>query len=87
MRRDADGALLVRAEDFAALRLKPPQAATVLVDGIAYFRIDAAMGADVRFDAATQSVDLTLPADAFVPTVTALADDAFGPRRSRPARS
>ena len=77
VRRDASGALLLRAEDLAELRLRPPQVATVLVDGIAYFRVDASMGADVRFDGATQSVDLTLPADAFVPTVTALPDDAF----------
>jgi outer membrane usher protein len=77
VRRDAGGALLLRAEDFAALRLQPPQVATVLVDGTAYFRVDASMGADVRFDAATQSADLTLPADAFVPTVTALPDNAL----------
>ncbi len=88
VRRDADGALLVRAEDFAGLRLRPPQEATVLVDGMAYFRVDATMGADVRFDGATQSVDLTLPADAFVPTVTALHRRcAFVRRRSRRARS
>ena len=77
VRRDAAGALFLRAEDFAALRLRPPQVATVLVDGIAYFRIDASMGADVRFDDATQSVDIALPADAFVPTVTAVPDNAF----------
>ena len=77
MRREPGGALLLRAEDFAALRLRPPQVATVVVDGIAYFRVDAAMGADVRFDGATQSVDLALPADAFVPTVTALPDNAL----------
>src|SRR5687767_15067900 len=77
VRRDASGALLLRAEDLAELRLRPPQVATVLVDGIAYFRLDASMGADVRFDGATQSVDLTLPPDAFVPTVTALPDNAF----------
>jgi outer membrane usher protein FimD/PapC len=70
VRRDASGVLFLRAEDFAALRLRPPQVATVLVDGIAYFRIDASLGADVRFDGATQSVDIALPADAFVPTVT-----------------
>ena len=54
VRRDEGGALLIRAEDFAALRLKPPQEATIIVDGVAYFRLDAAMGADVRFDPATQ---------------------------------
>src|SRR6185295_10547988 len=57
VRRDAAGALLLRAEDFAALRLRPPQVATVLVDGVAYFRLDPSSGADVRFDGATQSVD------------------------------
>jgi len=79
VRRDAGGALLVRTEDFAALRLKPLQEATIIVDGVAYFRLDAAMGADVRFDRATQSVDLTLPADAFQPTVTALAGAELRP--------
>jgi len=61
------------------LRLKPPQKATILVDGVAYFRVDAEMGADVRFDGATQSVDLTVPADAFLPTVTALTADTLRP--------
>ena len=44
VRRDADGALLIRAEDFSDLRLKPPQQPTVLVDGVAYFRVDAGDG-------------------------------------------
>jgi outer membrane usher protein len=74
VRRDADGVLLVRTEDFQALRLKPPQEATVVVDGVAYFRLGAAMGADVRFDGATQSAEVNLPADAFVPSVTVLSD-------------
>ena len=79
VRRDTDGALLLRAEDFAGLRLKPPQSATVVVEGVAYFRVDASMGADVRFEGATQSVDLTLPADAFVPTVATLSEDTLLP--------
>src|SRR5262245_6639130 len=74
VRRDADGALLVRAEDFDSLRLKPPQVATIVIDGVAYFRLDAAIGADVRFDEATQSATLTLPASAFQSTVTSRTD-------------
>ena len=84
VRRDTGGALLVRAEDFDDLRLKPPQLATIVVDGAAYFRIDAAMGADVRFNGATQSVDVTLPADAFLPTVTALSDAPLRPATVSP---
>jgi len=84
VRRDADDALLVRAEDFDSLRLKPPQEATIVIDGVAYFRIDAAMGADVRFDDATQSADLTLPASAFHSTVTALADNSLRPTTVSP---
>ena len=53
-----------------SLRLVPPSVAPVLVEGQPYFRIDETMGAIVRFDAATQSADLTLPASAFVATVT-----------------
>ena len=67
-----------------SLRLKPPQEATIVIDGIAYFRVDAAMGADVRFDDATQSADLTLPANAFLPTVTALADNSLRPATVSP---
>ena len=84
VRRDADGALLVRAEDFAGLRLKPPQQPTILVEGAAYFRVDASMGADVRFDATTQSADLTLPATAFVPTVAVQPADALRPATISP---
>jgi outer membrane usher protein len=84
VRRDADGALLVRTEDFQNLRLKPPQEATVVVDGVAYFRLGAAMGADVSFDGATQSAEVTLPADAFMPTVAVLADATLHPATVSP---
>lgn len=74
VRRDADGTLLVRAEDLATLRLKPPVRGGVEIEGQRYFRLDAAMRAEVRFDPALQHADLTLPADAFVPTRSTARD-------------
>jgi len=84
VRRDADGVLLVRTEDFQGLRLKPPQEATVVIDGVAYFRVGATMSADVRFDGATQSADVNLPVDAFLPTVAALPDAMLHPATVSP---
>lgn len=84
VRRDADGGLLLRTEDFQGLRLKPPQEATVVVDGVAYFRVGATMGADVRFDGTTLSADVTLPADAFLPTVAVLPDTTLHPATVSP---
>ena len=52
-------------EDLPALRLEPPPVGTVLVEGSAYSG-RTPTGAELRYDAATQSVDLSLPASAFV---------------------
>jgi outer membrane usher protein FimD/PapC len=87
VRRDSGGTLLVRTEDFQSLRLKPPQEATVLVDGVAYFRLGASMGADIHFDEATQSADITLPAAAFLPTVAVLSDTTLHPATVSPGAS
>ena len=84
VRRDANGALLVRTEDLAALRLKPPPDGIVLVDGSAYARIGAAQGAQLSYDAATQSVELSLPPEAFVATVATHAADGPGPATVSP---
>ena len=84
MRRDANGALLVRTEDLAALRLKPPPDGIVLVDGSAYARIGTAQGAQLSYDAATQSVELSLPPEAFVATVATHAADGPGPATVSP---
>ena len=84
VRRDAGGVLLGRTEDFQALRLRPPQEATVIIDGVAYFRVGATIGADVRFDAATQSADVTLPANAFLPSVAALERATLHPATVSP---
>ena len=84
VRRDDDGTLLLRAEDLAHLRIRPPQSPTVLLDGVAYFRIDGGMGAHVVFDATTQSVNLTLPSDAFVTTVASVASRKPGPATVSP---
>lgn len=69
VRRDADGALLLRAADLATLRLKTPARGVLLVNGERYYRLGAEMGARVNFDAATQHADVTLPPEAFLTTV------------------
>ncbi len=68
VRRDADGTLLLRADDLATLRLRPPAGGGVPIDGVLYYRLDASLGAEVRFDPATQHADLALPAAAFEAT-------------------
>ena len=76
VRQDADGTLLLRAEDLAALRLKPPARGGVRIDGQLYYRLDASMQAVVRFDAPAQHAEVRLPADAFLATrATARAVD------------
>ena len=84
VRRDADGALLVRDEDLPALRLKPPPDGIVLVEGSAYVRVGTPPGAQLHYDAATQSVDLSLPPEAFEPTVATHAAGAPGPATISP---
>ncbi|MFO1406077.1 MAG: fimbria/pilus outer membrane usher protein [Steroidobacteraceae bacterium] len=68
VRRDTDGSLLIREADLAKLRLRVPSTDAVTVDGVRYYRFDAATGASVTFDDATQSVALMLPPSAFVTT-------------------
>ena len=70
VRHDVDGTLLIRAEDLQAMRLKTPAHGAVMVNGQRYYRIGKDMGANVTFDDATQSVDLNLPMQAFVPTTS-----------------
>jgi len=77
VRRDADGTLLLKADDLPQLRLKTPSRGLLMVDGERYVRIDAAMGATTMFDAATQSVRVQLPPAAFLPTrSSAVSPDA-----------
>ena len=83
VRRDADGTLLLRTTDLAALRLKKPARGALLVNGERYYRLGAEMGARVNFDAATQHADVTLPPEAFLPTVR-LASVADQPRVTTP---
>ena len=70
VRRDASGALLLDESDLAKLRLSVPSVEPVSIDGQRFYRIDAAIGADVVSDERTQSVRITLPASAFVATRT-----------------
>ena len=77
VRLDADGTLLIAQSDLAALRIKTPSRGIVTVDGERYVRMDAGIGAQVKFDAATQTADIMLPPGAFVATRTnALSPDA-----------
>jgi outer membrane usher protein len=51
---------------------------------VAYFRLDETLGAELSFDDATQSANVSLPPDAFVPTVTKLPDDTLRPATISP---
>ncbi len=82
VRRDSDGTLLVKADDLKALRLKTPVSGALLVNGQRYYRIGREIGATVVFDAATQSVDLTLPPQAFVATRARVASPDTTPPAS-----
>ncbi|RPI14126.1 MAG: fimbrial biogenesis outer membrane usher protein, partial [Lysobacterales bacterium] len=75
-RRDADGTLLVPAAPLEALRVRRPERGLVLIDGEPYVRLGTELGADVRFDEATQSAQVILPPSAFVPTVSVASPDA-----------
>lgn len=68
VRRDSDGTLLVKATDFPRLRLEAPSRGVVVVNGDRYYRVGAELGATVLFDETAQTVSVTLPAAAFVPT-------------------
>jgi outer membrane usher protein len=83
VRRDADGTLLVRADDLATLRLRTPDRGTVLVNGERYYRLGAEIGAQVTFDEATQTAQVTVPAQTFLPTTTARRE-ANRPAITRP---
>ena len=69
VRRDADGALLLRADDLPQLRIRTPARGLMIVDGERYFRFTPDTGAQIDFDEATQSARITLPPTAFLPTV------------------
>jgi outer membrane usher protein len=70
VRRDADGALLIRASDLPQLRIRTPAEPPLVIEGVEYYRVSADTGANLSFDAAHQSASLTLPASAFQPTRT-----------------
>lgn len=78
VRRDTDGTLLVTAQDLATLRLKPPATGALTINGQRYYRVGDNLGATVTFDDASQSVDVSVPAQAFVPT-TATVGTPDGP--------
>ena len=82
VRRDADGTLLIRAEDLNGLRLKTPARGAMQVNGGRYYRLGPEIGAIVAFDEASMTARVTLPAKSFLPTqrVTSAAD---APRATR----
>jgi outer membrane usher protein len=80
VRRDSDGALLVKAGDLKTLRLKTPLSGGMLVNGQRYYRIGKEIGATVSFDDASQSVDINLPPQAFVASRTSAAADSAPPK-------
>jgi len=82
VRRDVDGTLLLRAADLPDLRLKAPSRGVRLVNGERYYRLGPEMGAMVAFDESTMTGQVTLPAQAFLPTQRATTA-ADAPRASR----
>jgi outer membrane usher protein len=76
VRRDVDGALLIRAEDLKELRLRIPARGAVQVNGQRYYRLGPEMGAVVAFDEASMTARAMLPAKSFLPTqrLTTVAD-------------
>jgi outer membrane usher protein len=84
VRRDVDGTLLVRTADLETLRLRTPTRGAVQVNGERYYRLGPEMGAVVTLDDATMKAQVTVPAQAFLPTRRAntLAD---APRATRSA--
>lgn len=68
VRRDVDGTLLLRAADLPALRLRAPARGAMQVNGERYYRLGPEFGAVVIFDETTQSGQVTLPPQAFLPT-------------------
>jgi outer membrane usher protein len=68
VRRDADGTMLVRAADLETLRLRTPTRGAVQVNGERYYRLGPEMGAVVALDDATMKAQVTVPAQAFLPT-------------------
>jgi outer membrane usher protein len=83
VRRDADGALLLKATDLPRLRMKAPERGAVVVNGERYYRVGAEIGASVAFDETAQSVSVTLPAAAFESTNAGMLAQAS----PRPAKS
>ncbi len=72
--RDPQGNLWLDAEDFARLRLRPPNRAPLMIEGIAHYSLQSIADAKVVFDEAAQKVSLTVPASAFTSTEIALAE-------------
>ncbi len=68
VRRDVDGTLLVRAADLESLRLKASTRGAMQVNGERYYRLGPEMGAVVALDDATMKAQVTMPAQAFLPT-------------------
>ena len=84
VRRDVDGTLLVRADDLETLRLKTPLRGAVQVNGERYYRLGPEMGAVVALDDATMKAQVTVPAQAFLPT-RRVNTPADAPRATRSA--
>jgi len=72
--RDVGNNLWLDADDFARLRLRPPNRPPLLVDGIRHYPLQAIVGATLAIDDTTQRVSLTVPAGAFADTTIVLAD-------------
>jgi outer membrane usher protein FimD/PapC len=84
VRRDVDGTLLVRATDLETLRLKAPARGAMQVNGERYYRLGPELGAVVALDDATMKAQVTVPAQAFLPT-RRVSSPVDAPRATRSA--
>ncbi|MCC7461511.1 MAG: fimbrial biogenesis outer membrane usher protein [Gammaproteobacteria bacterium] len=77
---DGDRNLWLERQDFHRLRLRPPLVTARRVADREYLPLAALAGVHASVDVAASTVDLTLPASAFVPTTQSLPAHAAPPR-------
>jgi len=68
VQQDSAGAFWIADSDLAGLRLQQPPGEPRIIDGAPHRPFAAFAGATVALDQATQSIDVMLPPDAFLPT-------------------
>jgi len=83
--RRGDGMFLVKAEDLAAFRLKPPSIAPYVHDGTPFFPVDTLAGGRFAMDEARQRLKLTAAPEAFESTIDVVPASIAYPEPVRPS--